>query len=212
MVHRRCVMRQFMPRAADTTVLQRCSRWLLSRCGWQLEGDAPPFDRCVVIAAPHTSNWDFPWMLLMAFALGMPVRWLGKHTLFRWPFGGIMRALGGIAVERSKKGDRVQRIAETFRQSAALTLLVPPEGTRSRSEHWRSGFYQIARVAEVPIVFSYLDFGQRRGGIGPALWPSDDMASDMDQIRAFYAPMAGLFPELSGPVRLREELDSGVAR
>lgn len=198
-------MRQVMPRVAKATAVQRLARWLLARCGWQLEGDAPPFQRCVVIAAPHTSNWDFPWMLLMALALGMPVRWLGKHTLFRWPFGGIMRTLGGVPVERSKTGDRVARIAATFRDVPALTLLVPVEGTRSRSEHWRSGFYQIARAAQVPIVFSYLDFGQRRGGIGPALWPSDDTASDMDQIRAFYAPMAGLYPELSGPVRLREE-------
>lgn len=185
--------------------MKTIARLILRASGWRLVGAPPPERHYVVIAAPHTSNWDFPWTLLMAWASGMRIRWLGKHTLFRGPMGPIMRALGGVPVRRHLKEDRVAATARAFAESDALALLIPPEGTRSRTEHWRSGFYHIARTAEVPLVPTALDYGRRCGEIGEAFVPTGDVGADMDRLRAFYAGREGLFPEKFGPVRLREE-------
>ena len=178
---------------------------VLRLCGWRLEGQAPSTRQCVMIAAPHTSNWDFIWMKLMAWALDMPVNWLGKHTLFKPPFGPIMRSLGGVPVDRRGSQNLVEQIADRFAEGEAMTLGIPAEGTRSATPYWRSGFYHIAASAKVPIVLSYLDYGNRRGGIGISLTPSGDLVADMNKIRAAYEGMQGKFPELSGPIRLREE-------
>lgn len=181
------------------------ARLLLRLCGWNLEGDAPGLDRYVVIAAPHTSNWDFVWMILMATGLGVRISWFGKHTLFSWPFGPIMRRLGGIAIERDSGQDYVSQTAELFARAERLVLAVPAEGSRGHREYWRSGFYYIAKAAQVPVVFSYLDYGARRGGFGPSMLPGADVKQDMDVVRAFYAPMRGKYPALSGPIRLKNE-------
>ncbi len=178
---------------------------LVRLCGWRLEGQAPALDHYVVIAAPHTSNWDFIWMILMATALGMKISWFGKHTLFAWPFGPIMRALGGVAVKRDSGGGYVDRVSKLFAEHEQLALAVPVEGTRQHQDNWRSGFYRIAELAGIPIVFAYLDYGRRRGGIGPTLMPTGRLADDMAAVRQFYEPMRGKYPQLSGPVRLREE-------
>ena len=189
--------------------MKTLARLILRLCGWQLTG-APPTDtdRYVVIAAPHTSNWDFPWMLLMAWASGMAVRWLGKHTLFWGPMGPIMRALGGVPVRRHVREDRVAATARAIRGSQRIALVIPPEGTRGLTDTWRSGFYHIARTAEVPLVPTALDYAQRRGEIGPGFIPTGDVTADMDRLRTFYADRSGRYPERFGPVRLREEDDT----
>lgn len=186
-------------------IKQHLSRWLLRLGGWKLEGARPTHERYVLIAAPHTSNWDFPLMLLYAAAFDIKVSWMAKHTLFKPPMGWIMRALGGISITRGQSRNVVADMVEAFQQRAQLVLVVPTEGTRSLGEYWKSGFYHIARQASVPIVPSFLDFSQRRGGFGPALVTTGNLALDMDYFRDFYAPMAGKFPEQFGPVRLREE-------
>ena len=178
---------------------------VLRLCGWQVRGVAPDLDQCVVIAAPHTSNWDFVWMKLMAWSLNWDFNWLGKHTLFKGPAGPIMRAWGGVPVDRRGKQDLVSQVVERFDRGEKLSLAIPAEGTRGRSEHWRSGFYHIARGAKVPIVLSFLDYGSRTGGVGPAMLTGDSASEDMDKIRAFYNSMSGKFPELSGPIQLKEE-------
>ena len=185
--------------------MRALARFILRLCRWRLIGAPPDAPHYVVIAAPHTSNWDFPWMLLMAWASGMNVRWLGKHTLFRGPMGPIMRALGGVPVRRHVKEDRVAATARTFEEVPRMALLIPPEGTRRRVDHWRSGFYHIARTARVPLVPTALDYAERYGEIGEAFVPGDDIAADMDRLRAFYANRSGRYPEEFGPVRLREE-------
>ncbi len=187
--------------------MRSLARLILRLCGWRLVGAPPATRHYVVIAAPHTSNWDFPLTLLMAWAAGMDIRWLGKHTLFRGPMGPIMRALGGVPVRRHLQEDRVAATARTFAETEALALLIPPEGTRSLTEHWRSGFYHIARSAGVPLVPTALDYGRKCGEIGEAFVPSSDVRADMDRLRAFYAGREGLYPEKFGPVRLREEVE-----
>ncbi len=184
-------------------------RWIgeafLRVAGWKTEGERPSIDRYVIIAAPHTSNWDMPLMLAMAFVYDIPVRWMGKHTLFKAPFEPFFKALGGIPIVRHRPGGVVGQMIEHFENNESLVLMVPAEGTRSHVDYWKSGFYHIARGANVPVVLSYLDFGKKVGGIGPAIELTGDFRADMDRIRDFYAEKEGFHPEKVGVIRLREE-------
>lgn len=186
----------------------RLAKWFLWLAGWTREGELPAARSYVLIAAPHTTNWDLLWFLAHAWAFGVRVSWMGKHTLFLGPLGPLMRRLGGLPVRRDRAGGRVAQMADSFARQPDLVLTVPPEGTRSYVPHWKSGFYQIACAARVPIVLGYLDYARRCGGIGPALVPTDDLRADMDEIRAFYADKRGRHPELCGEVRLEEECQS----
>jgi 1-acyl-sn-glycerol-3-phosphate acyltransferase len=159
----------------------------------------------VLIAAPHTSNWDLAYLLAFAGLFDVHISWLGKHTLFRPPLGAVMRRLGGIPVRRHRRGNLVTEVAGLFADREDLALVVPAEGTRSRAPHWKSGFYHIAREARVPIVCGYLDYARRRGGFGLTLTPTGNVRADMDRIRAFYADKVGRYPEKFGPVRLEDE-------
>jgi 1-acyl-sn-glycerol-3-phosphate acyltransferase len=186
-----------------TTVLARV--WLFL---WRWETVAPTTPiprRCVVIAAPHTTNWDFPITLAMAKVSGIRISWLGKEQLFRGPMGPIMRWLGGVAVDRSAAGGMVATLANELRARDQLALVVPAEGTRSRTEYWKSGFYRIAERAEVPVVLAFVDRSSRSGGFGPAIDITGDVSADMDRIRAFYEGKTGLKADRFGPIRLREE-------
>ena len=148
--------------------------------------------KSVVIAAPHTSNWDLPYTLMVAFALDLNIHWMGKIQIFRFPFQGLMQWLGGIAVDRSQSTNMVSASAQTLRDAKGeLHLVVPPEGTRAQSRHWKTGFYYIALEAQVPIVLGFLDFGSKTSGLGPALLPTGNLEADMKRIKAFYAPFKG---------------------
>ncbi len=184
---------------------KRLARGLLRLFGWTLDGEPPVDHRYVLIAAPHTSNWDFPLMILFAMAYGVKVNWLAKHTLFFPGANWFLRGLGGIPVVRHRSRRMVDTMVEAFRANAELILVIPTEGTRSLSSYWKSGFYHIATGAAVPIVPSFLDYLQKRGGFGRPLNPSGDLSLDMDYFREFYAGMQGRFPRQFGPIRLREE-------
>jgi 1-acyl-sn-glycerol-3-phosphate acyltransferase len=181
------------------------ARVFLALRGWRAEGRAPEVDKFVLIAAPHTSNWDLAYLLALAQVFGVRVSWMGKHTLFRWPMGWIMTRLGGIPVRRHQRENVVKQMAEAFRASRALALTVPPEGTRGYRDHWKSGFYHIAREAHVPIVMGYLDYARKRGGFGPHLFPTGNVQRDMDEIRRFYTDKTGKYPQCFSRVRLAEE-------
>jgi len=173
--------------------------------GWKTEGERPAADRYVIIAAPHTSNWDMPFMLAMAFVYDIPVRWMGKHTLFKAPFASFFKRLGGIPIVRHRPGGVVGQMVEHFENNDSLALMVPAEGTRSHVDYWKSGFYHIARGADVPVILSYLDVSKKVGGVGPAIELTGDFGADMDKIREFYSGMQGFRPENIGVIRLREE-------
>ena len=179
------------------TVLRALSLAFLRLTGWKVEGVLPAnASKCVLIAAPHTSNWDLPYTLMAAFVLGLRIHWLGKASLFRWPFGGVMRWLGGIAVDRSRPGGLVASAAETLAgDGPALQLVVPPEGTRGRTRHWKTGFWHIARQANVPIVMAYMDYERKVCGLGPLFTTSDDVEADLVVIKRFYAPIKGRRPD-----------------
>lgn len=177
---------------------------------WKVTQAEPVPDRCVMIAAPHSSNWDFPITLAMAAVKGIDIRWLGKAQMFNPVLGPLFRALGGISVKRSSTNGLVGDLATEFSHHDRLALVVPAEGTRSAVEYWKSGFYQIAVRANVPIVCAYVDRSTRTGGFGPVITPSGDLGADMDRIRAFYEGKTGLKPNRFNVPRLREE-DSAAA-
>ncbi len=175
------------------TLLRAFSIGFLKLTGWRVEGALPPHaERSVLIAAPHTSNWDLPYTLMVAFALRLNIRWMGKQSLFRAPFGGAMRWLGGIPVNRQQSTNLVAASAQAIRVAdGPLQLIVPPEGTRSKTRYWKTGFYYIAREAQVPIVMAYMDYERKISGLGPLFEPTGDVDADMAAIKAFYAPFKG---------------------
>ncbi len=183
------------------------ARVVLKIGGWRVEGDRPAASSYVLIAAPHTSNWDFIWFIAMALVKDVPVRWLGKHSLFRGPLGYLMRALGGLPIERSSQQGYVAQIAELFCTPDPVVLVFPAEGTRGRVPHWKSGFYHVARQAQVPVVLGFLDYARKCGGFGPEAMMTGNLEGDMDHLRAFYDGIIGRHPEMQGPIRLREEAD-----
>jgi 1-acyl-sn-glycerol-3-phosphate acyltransferase len=183
-------------------------RAILKASGWHIEGGAPNAKKFVLIAAPHTSNWDFVYAISCTSVLGLPLQFMAKDALFRGPLGALLGALGGIAIDRSKANNVVDAMVREFATREALALLVPPEGTRKEARFWKSGFYHIARRAEVPVALGFLDYARKRVGIGPLLSLSGNVHADMEQIRAFYADKVGKHPARFTAPRLREEKTS----
>ncbi|MEO7909433.1 MAG: lysophospholipid acyltransferase family protein [Roseiflexaceae bacterium] len=181
------------------------AKMVLRLFGWRAEGSLADHPKCVVIVAPHTSNWDFLVMLLIAVALRLKVTWMGKHTLFRWPFGGIMRRLGGLPINRGARHNMVQQAVNSFRAHERLALAILPEGTRKRTPYWRSGFYHIGLGAQVPIALGFADYHRKVGGIGRVITPSGDVDADMALIRDFYSGIIGKRPEQFGEIRLKTQ-------
>lgn len=193
-------------------------RWLgraiLGGLGWKLVGEVPRQPRVVLICAPHTSNWDFVLMLLISWEMDFDVHWIGKDSLFKPPFAGLMRALGGISVQRGARSNQSGQVAERMkavtdpaakRPLPQIIVAIAPEGTRSKAPHWRSGFYHIATQADATIALGFLDYTDKIGGFGPALTPSGDMQADFAALAAFYQGKRGLFPEQQGPIALAEK-------
>jgi 1-acyl-sn-glycerol-3-phosphate acyltransferase len=175
------------------TIVRYLSIWFLKVSGWKVEGAYPHgHEKFVMIAAPHTSNWDLPYMLMVAFSFRLHVYWMGKASIFKWPFGAVMKWLGGIPVHREQSNNLVLASANAIKQAnRAMQLVVPPEGTRSKVRYWKTGFYYIALEAKVPIVMAYMDYERKLTGLGPILQPSGDIEADMKIIKAFYAPFKG---------------------
>ena len=184
-------------------------RFMLWIFGWRAVGVLPEDKRAVLIAHPHTTNWDMVFMLGVAWTLRIRVNWIGKRSLFRWPYGWLMRAVGGVQVDRSKSNNQVQQIADTINSQEYVLMAVAPSGSRSKREHWKSGFYYIALAAKVPVVCCFLDYADKEGGVGPTVYLTGDLSADMDTFRGFYVTKTGKRPENSTPIRLKNELEQG---
>ena len=176
--------------AQKPSLLSRAVRgfllWLYRSRGWKLEGLAPASPRCVIIGAPHTSNWDFVFFVGTTHAFGILPRFMGKASLFRGPLRRFMFDMGGVPVDRSKRGNYAKAMVAAFAQHDEFALVIAPEGTRSHVGKWRSGFWHIARGARVPIVLAWVDNETMHGGLGPEIMPSGDFAADMERIATFY--------------------------
>jgi 1-acyl-sn-glycerol-3-phosphate acyltransferase len=179
-------------------------RWLKWR-GWRFVGQMPQLDKFIIIGAPHTSNWDFVLFLGAIRHWDFSPKFVGKHTLFRWPFGYFFRRLGGIPVDRDRPGGMVRQVADQFEQSDQMILVVAPEGTRKAAPYWKSGFARIAAAAQVPIVPVFVDYPGRRVVVGDPVDHDGNEKSLMDRLRPFFEAGTGKDPAGKGPVRLKEE-------
>ena len=175
------------------------TRWLaraiMRLTGWRMAGSFPDVPRLVAIAAPHTSNWDFPIGIMFMYAAGFRVNFLGKDSLFRPPLGWVMRWLGGKPVDRSAAHGVVEESVRAIREADCFMLALAPEGTRKPVAQWRTGFYRIAQRAGLPIALGYFDYAAKEVGIGPTIWPSGDLEKELAEIQAFYRTKRGKYPE-----------------
>lgn len=172
-------------------LLHWVSRFILRVAGWKVERRLPDTDKYVMIAAPHTSNWDFVYTLLVCFSLKLNVYILGKKEIVEWPFGRIFLWLGIIPIDRSRSSNTVDQVVEAFESTDRLVLIVTPSGTRSKVRRWKTGFYHIARGAGVPLAFAYIDYARKRTGIGGWMTPTGDLDADMMRINSFYVGIVG---------------------
>lgn len=179
----------------DGGLSRRLGRAVFEKMGWRFEGAMPDLPKFVVIAAPHTSNWDFIVAMSAMLALDIDARWMGKHTLFRWPFTGFMRWFGGLPVNRAAAKGLVEQMVEEFEERDQLVLGIAPEGTRKRVEQWKTGFYRIAHEAGVPIVPVTMDFGRKQVAIGPPHYTTGDREADLRALYDFYEGVEGKNPE-----------------
>lgn len=163
--------------------------------GWKASGEVPEPRRFIIIAAPHTSNWDFVNFLGLTADLKVRAHFMGKLSLFKWPIGGFMKQMGGIPVDRHNASNAVAQMVEQFARRAEFMLTVAPEGTRGKAKKWRTGFYQIALAAKVPMVVGMMDYGTKTGGLGPLIWPTGDFRADMMKVLEVYKSCIPKFPE-----------------
>ncbi len=167
--------------------------WLM---GWKIHGGIPEGEqKAVIVAAPHTSNWDFFIGRFAYFVMGVNVKFLIKKEVFKGIFGKILRSWGGIPIDRSKSQNMVEQVAALFEQEGSLYIVITPEGTRSLVDKWKKGFYYIALKAGVPIALAYMDYAKKEGGIGPTIHPGDDFEKDFKMIENFYKDKTPKYPE-----------------
>lgn len=185
----------------QTALIRGLSKLILGLAGWRAVGSPPRERKYVMICAPHTTYWDGFWMLGCASLLGMDLRFLGKHQMFKGPLGWLMRGLGAVPVIRSQRMNTVQQAAAWFNSSDAFLLGVAPEGTRSLTKGWKTGFYYIAMEAKVPIACAFLDYRKKTGGFtGDVIYPTGDIEKDFELIRRVYEPITAKYPEKVGPI------------
>lgn len=191
---------QFNP---PSPVWERLGKAFTRLSGWKIDYTVPDDPKMVIIFYPHTANADAFHAVLAAFAIGLRPNWLIKKEWNRPPFRAIFRQLGAIPIERNQKKNQVEQIAEAIREADRVVLGLSPEGTRSRTDYWRSGFYHIARLAQVPIHFGFIDYPTKTIGAAPGFVPSGDLEADLKKIQYFYADKRGKHPEKVGPIRFR---------
>ena len=183
-------------------MLRKIAEYSLGLMGWETDNQWPQgLEQCVMIAAPHTSNWDAVYARLALKVLGVNVRITIKDSYMKFPLGPFVRAMGGIGIDRSPKKEgqartsMVQLMADLFKEHPHLVMLVTPEGTRAKQENWKTGFYHIAMTAGVPIALAYMDYKKKRAGVGKIIYPTGNYEQDMQEIMQFYANIEPKFPE-----------------
>ncbi len=182
---------------------RRWARLLLALFGWRVEVVLPPGPKCVIAVYPHTSNWDFVVGYLAKLAAGIPVHFVAKHTVFRRPFGALLRSMGGIPVDRRHHAGLVHQLEREMEEREWMWLAIAPEGTRSHVDRLHSGFYRLALGAKVPIGLAFIDYRGRVVGLTEYLVPTGDEEADLARFRAAYDGKAGKHPELAGEIRFK---------
>jgi 1-acyl-sn-glycerol-3-phosphate acyltransferase len=185
--------------------LRGLSLLLLKILGWKAVGQLPAESKFVLIFAWHTSNWDVFYGVLVAFALKLEMIFLAKKELFRHPFKPLVKYLGGIPIERKESNHIVDQMIRVFDENEKFILAISPEGTRRKVQYWKSGFYHIAQGAHVPVLLTFLDYEQKKGGAGPLMYLTGNIDRDMEAIRNFYATVKGKYPEKASAAAIRHE-------
>ena len=185
-------------------MLKSFAKTVLNVTGWQLDIVLPKENKFVLIGAPHTSNWDFPLTLLTFWTLDLKIHWVAKIQMFWGPLHYLFTFLGGIPVDRKSSQGFIEQITKRFDEADEMVLTISPEGTRSKTDHWKSGFYHIAVSAKVPICLAYIDYSKRTMGFTQVLYTSGDIDADMEIIADFYKNIKGKRPQNQGPVRLKK--------
>jgi 1-acyl-sn-glycerol-3-phosphate acyltransferase len=185
----------------------RLAALVLRAIRWTAVGEVPRTG--VLVGAPHTSNWDFVMMLLIMWRGDVTPRVLMKKELFRGPLGWLLHRLGGLPLDRDNPGAMVRELVREARSGEPFLLILAAEGTRTKGEYWKSGFWRIARSANLPIALAFIDGPTRTAGFGPTITATDDVVADMDRVRAFYRDKRGIHPERRTEPRLREERGAG---
>lgn len=192
-------------RTQPKTLLQYIAQFTLALFGWKAVGQKPPFKKYLMVGAHHTTNWDLPFGLLVMTALGVRVHWIAKDTVFKGPLGKLAYWFGGIPVNRRERTNFTQQIIEKFDEADELVIVISPEGTRSKTDYWRTGFYYIAHGANVPIVMAFLDYSSKTGGFGPSIKTSGDIEKDLEKMGRFYAGVRGKYPHNHGRIELKPD-------
>ena len=186
-------------------MLNKISSFILIFFGWSVEKELPPDNKYIIIGAFHTSNWDFPLTLLCLSAMGLKFNWVGKDSMFKWPLSIFFKSIGGIPVDRSNHTGFIKKIANLYNNTDKLVIALAPEGTRSKTEHWKSGFYYIALEAKIHIALGYIDYPNKKLGIGKFFVPTNDLEKDLLIIKEFYKNIKGKYPEKQGDICIREK-------
>jgi 1-acyl-sn-glycerol-3-phosphate acyltransferase len=187
------------------SLLRGISLFFLKTLGWKTAGQLPEIQKYVIIVAPHTSNWDLFYGIIIALALKLDAGFMAKQQLFRRPFGPIMKWLGGVPIDRSASDHTVDQVIRKFHENDKLVLAIAPEGTRRKVKYWKSGFYHIAEGAGVPILLGFLDYSTKTGGAGPLVMPSGDLDQDMKVISNFYQTVTGKYADKSSPLAIQHK-------
>ena len=175
---------------------------ILALFGWKVDSSPPPGPKGIIVVYPHTSNWDFPLGFLTKLAMRLPITWVGKDSLFRWPVAGLLRRVGGIPANRRERTGLIGQLKREFEQRDWMWMAIAPEGTRSHVTHWKSGFYRLALAAGVPVGLAFIDYRTRVVGLRTYVTFSGDQEADMARIREVYAGKVGKHPELAGEIQL----------
>jgi 1-acyl-sn-glycerol-3-phosphate acyltransferase len=175
---------------------------MLRLVGWKAALAPVPGPKGIIVVYPHTSNWDFPIGYLYKLASGLPLSWVGKDSLFRWPVGGLLRRMNGIPANRRERTGLIGQLQREFQRRDWMWLAIAPEGTRAHVPHWKSGFYRLALAAGVPVGLAFIDYRTRVVGIREYVTLSGDPEADMARIRQAYVGMVGKHPELAGGIQL----------
>lgn len=189
--------------AHQMRVRRGLARGVLRATRWRLVGEVPPSG--ILVGAPHTSNWDWVAMLLIAWSSGVSPQVLIKESFFKGPMGWLLRRTGGIPLDRAHPGATIRALLEEAQDDDTFLLVIAAEGTRSKGEFWKPGFYRISQQTGLPITLGFVDGPSRSLGMGPTFHPTGDVGADMDHVRAFYADKLGIRPENRTEPRLREE-------
>jgi 1-acyl-sn-glycerol-3-phosphate acyltransferase len=184
-------------------LLRRSALGLLRLFGWRNVLVWPPEPKGIIVVYPHTSNWDFIIGMLFRIGHGLPANWVGKAEMFPAPFRGLLERTGGIAVDRQRAVGFIDTLLEEYRRRDWMWLAIAPEGTRSHTDHLKSGFHKLALAADLPVAFAYIDYGTKTVGIDTYVRFTGDRERDMELMRAFYADKRGRRPERAGDIRLR---------